>query len=443
MSTNPITSEFWDSLCRRTVSSPPTSGGTIIRPPRLPSVMPCVVAIAGLIIEGLRPILIVAVISAPLLAADHYTRRPLMLLAASVILVMLWMKARYHVGSESIHPGVYGHFTTSAVGRRVEQVLRRALERHHPTPYLFNAHLRTLILHVLMYGSPPPQGLQRRWFPVEGQHIALDVLLPKGSPKGVVLLLHGLNGDTNEPYVIDMYKACQGRGFIGCGMLGRGLAGSPFNGGPRDTFSPGRISDVLAVVKMLHSCTSLPVYLVGWSLGGVIAANLVARLWEMFDSKCAVELWHPILAFELKRSLLWRMVSLTGYEPEPKDWYYTCNDLLQVEAAVGAPAHGFDSVWDYYRAMSADDEGKCRDIAVPTLIVHAVDDPVMHVDLAGPKYDDGRDDSSQCLFAVITSSGGHLGFPQGWTPWTTGFGWISDTALDFADAVMSSDHHDD
>ncbi|KAF4668501.1 Phospholipase abhd3 [Perkinsus olseni] len=436
MSTNPITSEFWESLCRRTVSSPPTSGGTVIRPPRLPYVMPCVVAIAGLIIEGLRPILIVAVVSAPLLAADHYTRRPLMLLAASVILVMLWMKARYHVGSESIHPGVYGHFTTSAVGRRVEQSLRRALERHHPTPYLFNAHLRTVILHVLMYGSPPPQGLQRRWFPVEEQHIALDVLLPKGSPKGVVLLLHGLNGDTNEPYVIDMYKACQARGFIGCGMLGRGLgSGSPFNGGPQDTFSPGRISDVLAVVSMLHSCTSLPVSLGGWSLGGVIAANLVARcgsslkgvlsgcvvisgglrLWEMFDSECAAELCG-------------------AYGVYCGEWY----PLLGMSQSLRI---GITHVTAVAVAMSADDEGKCRDIAVPTLIVHAVDDPVMHVALAGPKYDDdGRDASSQCLFAVITPSGGHLGFPQGWTPWTTGFGWISNTALDFADAVMSSDH---
>mmetsp|Transcript_30834 Transcript_30834/g.26338 ORF Transcript_30834/g.26338 Transcript_30834/m.26338 type:complete len:81 (+) Transcript_30834:460-702(+) len=73
-----------------------------------------------------------------------------------------------------------------------------------------------------------------------------------------------------------MYKACQERGYIACCMLGRGLAGTPFIGGPRDTFCPSRVSDVSSVINMLHTaCPNLPVHLVGWSLGGVVAANVV------------------------------------------------------------------------------------------------------------------------------------------------------------------------
>ncbi|EER10600.1 hypothetical protein Pmar_PMAR008070 [Perkinsus marinus ATCC 50983] len=81
--------------------------------------------------------------------------------------------------------------------------------------------------------------------------------------------------------------------------------------------------------------------------------------------------------------------------------------------------------------MSADDDGRCEDIAVPTLIIHAVDDPVIHVDSAGPRFKD-----------IITPTGGHVGWPQGWLPWTQGFGWISNTALDFAETVAADKYAD-
>mmetsp|Transcript_30834 Transcript_30834/g.26336 ORF Transcript_30834/g.26336 Transcript_30834/m.26336 type:complete len:113 (-) Transcript_30834:668-1006(-) len=112
--------------------------------------MPCIVAIAGLIIEGLRPILIVALLTAPLLSTTIQTRRLLLILAAFIIPIMLWMKSRYHVGSRDIHPGIYGHFNDSSPlsnAKIIERALKRAVNIYKPTPYLFNGHLRTIIPH--------------------------------------------------------------------------------------------------------------------------------------------------------------------------------------------------------------------------------------------------------------------------------------------------------
>jgi predicted alpha/beta-fold hydrolase len=88
-----------------------------------------------------------------------------------------------------------------------------------------------------------------------------------------------------------------------------------------------------------------------------------------------------------------------------------------------APLHDFLDSADYYRRAS------CRPyleaIRVPTLLIHAEDDPFQPPD-ALPHQEVA---SNPALEAMFTSTGGHVGFVSG-PPWAPRF-WAESTAAEF------------
>jgi predicted alpha/beta-fold hydrolase len=71
-----------------------------------------------------------------------------------------------------------------------------------------------------------------------------------------------------------------------------------------------------------------------------------------------------------------------------------------------APLHGFDGVHDYY--------ARCRpnqflkDIKVPTLVIHALDDPFM-----SPLVIPQASELSPMIHFELAETGGHVGFISG------------------------------
>ena len=49
----------------------------------------------------------------------------------------------------------------------------------------------------------------------DGEHIALDIALPPHTtPKGIVFVLHGLNGGSGEPFICDFVSRCNSEGGL-------------------------------------------------------------------------------------------------------------------------------------------------------------------------------------------------------------------------------------
>jgi predicted alpha/beta-fold hydrolase len=78
----------------------------------------------------------------------------------------------------------------------------------------------------------------------------------------------------------------------------------------------------------------------------------------------------------------------------------------QYDDALTAPLHGFKDANDYYVRCSS--KPLLKRIQVPTLIVHAADDPFMT-----PAVLPEENEISQAVTFELTEHGGHVGFMDG------------------------------
>ena len=85
---------------------------------------------------------------------------------------------------------------------------------------------------------------------------------------------------------------------------------------------------------------------------------------------------------------------------------------------VTAPLHGFASAEHYYTASSS--RQYLNGIAVPTLLLHARDDPFMTA-AAIPR----NDELSETVTLELSAHGGHVGFVAGTWPWRPRY-WLEE-----------------
>ncbi|KAF4666538.1 Phospholipase abhd3 [Perkinsus chesapeaki] len=449
--------KFWDTVCANTHPSPQVEVPTQSPMARRPSPWWTLLSLMRLTIEAFRWVIIPILGLAPLLLKPFtiYGLAACLLLATYLSVT----SDRYRPKGRAT-PGIEGHTEGTEFGKLVEDLLEARARAFNPTPYAINGHLATAIPFMLQRYKTPQ--LKRRWMYTKeegrpSQSIALDWCLPAGSiVKGIVIVLAGINGSPKEGYVIDMIQTAIGQSYAVCCLISRGSSNTPVVGGPEDEGCGSRVTDVEEVINICHKITDshLPVSLVGYSLGGIIATNSVARLgsklkgkliccvsisgglkmYENYDFPAAIDLWQPLIAYELKRTVVGQSIRRSGFKPANAKWYDSDRTVLDIDKDIIAPSHGYKDFIDYYHHLSAISpltNNKGKDIAVPTLCVHAYDDPVIHVDSAGqlPK------DTSHYLFTFVTPSGGHVGWPQGWAPWKNGYGWVSNTALAFMNMV--------
>jgi hypothetical protein len=88
-----------------------------------------------------------------------------------------------------------------------------------------------------------------------------------------------------------------------------------------------------------------------------------------------------------------------------------------------APINGFDSAKDYYSRCSA--KQFLKDIAIPTLIIHALDDPFMTEEILPSK----EDKVSSSVTFKLSKYGGHVGFVGGHCSNPTY--WLEETIADY------------
>ncbi|KAF4666539.1 Phospholipase abhd3 [Perkinsus chesapeaki] len=453
---------LWDRVCDLTFDMPPVDGEVSKATPPTDRLF-VLDSMVRLFIEASREYFPFIV----MLSVLYYRESGYGVLLLSVLGVWgayLFTTRGQFTPSGKTAPGVRGGDNNDATGfvKLVHKTLQERLDANEITPYVLNGHWATALLWLVMDYKKPE--MQRRWFksddqePNVPQSIALDWCIPKGEVKGIYLALHGLNGGSGEGYVVDLYNAAVPQGYAVCTMISRGLSGTPSTGGADDAFSGSRVSDAHKAIQICHEAApDLPITLVGYSMGGIVAANTVAKygaelkdkltscvvisgcntLYENYEYPSARKLWHPMMAEELKETVIGPMVKRTGFKPKDDDWYTTPMGIVELDGEINAPAHGFASLSDYYhQCSSASDktsEGG-KNISVPTLCVHAYDDPVLHVDssaLLPPTV-------SKYMFSLVTPTGGHVGWPQGWAPWKHGFQWITGTIMSFSTLVADN-----
>ena len=292
-----------------------------------------------------------------------------------------------------------------------------------PAPWLPGPHLPTLWA-ALCRRAPSPDLSVERLELTDGDFLDLAWTRDNGGP--CVLVLHGLEGSARSPYVRAMLSALEAGGYRGVLMHFRGCSGEP-NRLPR-SYHSGDTGDAAAVVAHLTTRLGQPPYAaIGYSLGGNVLLKWLGELGPAcpFTTAVAVSVPFDLAACadrlaqgasrlyqrHLLRSMQARFTAKFGSGGNPLGIadITTLDSFWRFDDAVTAALHGFRDVHDYYARSSS--RPFLKAIAVPTLIVHAADDPfVPQRAIPAPS------ELAPLVDLELAAHGGHVGFVTGALP---------------------------
>lgn len=302
---------------------------------------------------------------------------------------------------------------------------------YHAPPWLPGGHLQT-ILPSLLSDAPEVPYRRERWELPDGDFLDFDwVDGPPGTP--VVVLFHGLEGDSESRYARVLMHRVRAQGWRGVVAHFRGCSGED-NRLPRAYFAgdSAEIERMLEHVKAQHP--GAPLYAVGVSLGGNAllkwlgesgerAKALVARAvgvsapldltaaGNALDSGLNRSLYTARFLSTLKEKALRKAARFPG--TLDAEAIRNATSFREFDTLVTSVLHGFRDADDYWRRVSS--KPWLRYIAVPTLVLNAKNDPFL------PAW--ALPTPAEVAPAVVLeqpSTGGHVGFPgsgEGGTPW--------------------------
>ncbi len=261
----------------------------------------------------------------------------------------------------------------------------------------------------------------------DGDFVELNWALPMPAEPTAPLfvLFHGLEGSFDSPYARWLLQAAAGLGWRAVLMHFRGCGARP-NRLPRAYHSGDTADAYWLLGELSHRYPRALKVAAGVSLGGNMLLKLVAEqggdgldlagaivVSAPLDLAASADTLHRGFSRLYERHLLnalkhkVREKLKRGGLPLPLDLagLARIDSLRAYDDAVTAPLHGFHDADDYYRRASA---GKLLDcIELPTLILHADDDPFMPANLyrrfPAP---------SDAVHLEITEHGGHVGFME-------------------------------
>lgn len=292
-----------------------------------------------------------------------------------------------------------------------------------------------------MLRQRPPPYRRERIETTDGDFVDFDWL--DGRPDAPVLVMfHGLEGCSRSHYASAVMKAAQARGWRAVVAHFRGCSGEP-NRLPR-AYHSGDADEIDWMLKTVRANTRGRIFAVGISLGGNALLKWLARertnAAEVIAAAAAVSAPMDLMTAgdrlgqginrlyglhflrTLKRKSLQKLARFPDlFQRKRVTHAWT---LRGFDDAFTAPVHGFRDADDYWtRASSKPELGHIR---LPTLIVHAVNDPF----LPG-RYLPRADTLPESVECDFTAGGGHVGFVSGRFPGN--LDWLPRRLLDFFD----------
>ncbi len=289
--------------------------------------------------------------------------------------------------------------------------------------WLANSHLQTIWPVLSRRKINLPLRRERLELP-DGDFLDLDWM--GSNSDHIVLVLHGLGGSVNSPYAQGILKVIATFQWQGVFMHFRGCS-HEHNRLPR-SYHSGETEDLKWVInEIMRRFPNAKLSVIGFSLGGNVLLKWLGEEGKTAAVTCAIAVSVP---FELNkvanrmrsgisrfyqwwllRQLKQDIIEKFKDKPSVIDLgnLKKLRTFWEFDDKVTAPLHGFINVDHYYKTASSRQYLKA--IAIPTLIIHAKDDPFMTPD-AIPKVEE----ISKDITLELTESGGHVGFISGSIP---------------------------
>ena len=297
------------------------------------------------------------------------------------------------------------------------------------TPLFKNGHLSTIAGN---FWSRPHS--EDRW-PVEdvfyepepGIQLLVRAQFPD-NPKGELILVHGLEGSSESGYARSMAAAALQAGYAVHRYNMRGCGGSPWH--PKGNYHSGQTGDLLLVARERQRASGLPIYAVGYSLGGNVVLKLAGELGEeggaLFAGVCSVsapiDLALSVQATGQPRNFLYRRRFVKKLKERvrlrhsmapqafPLEHLPKVHSIYDFDDYYTAKIFGFGTADNYYRTQSSNQF--LEHIRIPALMVIAKDDPMIPFSM----YQHPAIAQNPAIHLVAVEHGGHLGFLARGTP---------------------------
>jgi uncharacterized protein len=303
-------------------------------------------------------------------------------------------------------------------------------DQFRPAWWSKNRHLQTVWGSLFRRLPMLPTMRNRRLELADGDFIDVVIRERKNAP--TLLLLHGLEGSINSPYIRGMVDAAESKQWQIMVMHFRSCSGEPNR--LLRSYHSGVSDDLEEVIKLFAKQSIEVDFVVGYSLGGNVLLKWLGEQAEKVSIKAAVAVSVPLMldtcATEIHRgfsrfyeSALLRTLKIKtkaklkqfkGNKLPSEKAISKLNSFWQFDDKVTAALNGFDGVDDYYRKASS--HQFVKNIKIPTLIIQSTDDPFMNETVLP--------DLEHLPDRVVLEKnryGGHVGFVDGRWPWSAGY----------------------
>jgi hypothetical protein len=336
----------------------------------------------------------------------------------------------------------------------------------HPRRRLSNGHLQTIFGNFLPRADDLPEPIAQlvEVAPARGSQISSQVLcechwqpLPERASRPTAIILHGLEGSSHSQYVIGNANKLwhAGCNVIRMNMRNCGGAGYDMARLTPTLYHSGLSADVEHVMRFFIDRDGLrSISLIGYSMGGNLVVKLagdlgtaappelrcvvgVSPVIDLGDSADALhEPLNRLYERRFLRALLKRFRRKTtlfprAFDPQRATGIHSLRDF---DDRITALYSGFQSADDYYHRAAA---ARVLDrIAVPTLLLHACDDPFIRLAAETRRLIA----ANPHITLLETIHGGHCAFLATPSPANGNDGyWAEHTALRFILAHALSD----
>lgn len=235
----------------------------------------------------------------------------------------------------------------------------------------------------------------------------------------LIVLVHGLSGSEDSAYMTIAARTLHAAGYAVARLNMRGAG--PSRPDCSQQYHAGRSADLLHAVADLCALGGWSAgVLMGFSLGGNIALKAAAEagrddpLGAVISISAPIDLAHTSRHMLRARNWLYHQALLRPFKREVAriaglnaaelDAVRRSRTFLEFDDRFVAPRNGFANAWDYY--------GRCMalqfldDIAIPGLIIHAQDDPLV----PSRAYLERDWKRNPRLSPRLVRHGGHVGF---------------------------------
>lgn len=321
-----------------------------------------------------------------------------------------------------------------------------------PAWWLKNSHLQTIFPSFFRKVYCHTEVRRERLMTPDNDFIDIDCCGTGTQP--LVILLHGLTGNSQSGYIKGVQQVLIEQGFRSIALNFRGCSGVSNNSAR--CYHSGETEDIHFLYQTLRQREpSTPIAAVGFSLGGNALLKWLGEQGNNITLNAAVAVSVPFVLSTCASKLdagfsrIYRLNLIRELKQYMRNKYQHLRKIGNVQEAdkirslgdlsdiksfwqyddrVVAKLHGFSGVDDYYNKSSS--RQFLNKISIPTLVIHSIDDPFMTLDVIP-----ADDEISSKVTMEITHGGGHVGFVAGKNPFKPTY-WLDQRIAEFLQLQM-------